>query len=149
MRPRANQLSWQMSLRNRHESAQPRLGSQQIVITRIAPSLADVVPYRQQMTTRVEKEVKLHCGKLVGLKRQPFEGRYPVSGSLACQRDETPQFTQPLFAQPFALIAGGGRRVRADPLFDRRWQLQFKSREVAQRRDLIDAGKSAGSIVGG
>ena len=117
----------QASLRDRDERGQSRLGSQQVVVARIAPPLGDVVTYRQQLTARIVQEVVFDFGKCVCLECQPFERGNPVSGALACQRDEFPKFAR----------------------FDFRRQFRFKARELAQRRDLIDAGESSGSVAGG
>ena len=66
-------LLLQLSLCNRHETAQSRFRSQQIVVTRVPPALPDVVADSQQMTALVEQEIVFRTGEMTGLTCQSFD----------------------------------------------------------------------------
>ena len=53
----------QLALRNRHETAQPRLRRQHVVVTCVQTVLANVVADREQMARFVVQEVEFHCGQ--------------------------------------------------------------------------------------
>src|SRR3972149_4887453 len=78
-------------------------------------------------------------GASLVLHPNPFDGRNPCPGAVACFRDEPSKLTKPL-----ALL---GRRIRAEPMLDCREQLLVKSCQFAQRWDLMDAAQVAESIL--
>ena len=80
-RPMANQLSCGiMSLRDRHETAQPGLRRKQIVVALVRAVLRYVVADRYQLTRPVEEEVILHLRELARLQRQLLCRRDPLAG---------------------------------------------------------------------
>ena len=92
----------QLALRNRHKTGQARFRSQQVVVARIPPPLADVVANRQQMTRLVEQEVVVHLGQFAGLQRQEFERGDSLAGAAAGVLKERTQHRE-----RFALLGGG------------------------------------------
>ncbi|MBF8260466.1 MAG: hypothetical protein HW377_2840, partial [Actinobacteria bacterium] len=86
----------QLSLRDRHERAKPRFRSQQIVVSRVSPPLADVVTDRQEMTPLVVEEAVLHTGKFSALQRKAVDRRDPFPCLPVRLREEPPELKGPL-----------------------------------------------------
>ncbi len=70
----------QLPLGNRDETAQPRLGGQQVVVARVRSPLGHVVTDGEQMTRLVEQEVILHVREITGLQCQAFDDCHPGAG---------------------------------------------------------------------
>ena len=81
----------QLSLRDGHETREPRLGGQQIVVAVIAPVLADVVPDREQVACTIVEKVVLHLRHRFALTGQLFDRRHAFRARGPCQRDRCVQ----------------------------------------------------------